>query len=67
MTNPPTPDPSNADAEWGWEAHRVAQLRAALRMTPAERLAWLERTNAQMRELLGRARHGDVKRHAEAG
>lgn len=42
--------------DWGWEAHRVAQLRAALRMTPAERLAWLERTNASMRGLLGLAR-----------
>ncbi|PRP92797.1 hypothetical protein ENSA5_47100 [Enhygromyxa salina] len=42
--------------EWGWESHRVAQLRAALCMSPAERLAWLERTNASMRELLGLAR-----------
>lgn len=42
--------------DWGWEAHRVAQLRAALRMSPAERLAWLEQTNATMRELLGLAR-----------
>ena len=45
------------DAEWGWEAHRDDQLRLALKMTPAQRLAWLERANESMRGLLGRARN----------
>ena len=42
--------------DWGWEAHMLDQLRSALRMTPAERLAWLERTNESMRGLVGLAR-----------
>jgi hypothetical protein len=47
---------STTEQDCGWEAARVAQLRAALRMTPAERLEWLEETNASMRELVGLAR-----------
>ena len=55
--DPKTQDPELGEQDdWGWEAHRIAQLRAALRMTPAERLAWLERTNASMRKLVGLAR-----------
>jgi hypothetical protein len=48
--------------DWGWEAHRVAQLRDGLRMTPAERLAWLERTTASMRGLLGLARQSGTSK-----
>lgn len=53
--------------EWGWEAHMVAQLQSALSMTPAERLAWLERTNASMRALVGLARQSreDPARESE--
>lgn len=51
------------DSKWDWDAARREQLRAALRMTPVERLQWLEDTTAQMRDLLGRARgmDGDAK------
>lgn len=52
-----TPETDSATkAEWGWEAHRGAQLRQALRMTPAERLRWLETANEELRRLVGRAR-----------
>lgn len=36
--------PETRPDDWGagWEAHRVRQLTAALRATPAQRLAWLE-------------------------
>jgi len=43
--------------EWdaGYDAHQRRQARLGLSMTPAERLAWLERKLAEMRGLLGRA------------
>lgn len=46
----------SAQPKWDWDAARREQLRAALRMTPAERLEWLENTTLEMRELLGLAR-----------
>jgi len=40
----------------GFDGHQRRQARLGLSMTPAERLAWLDRKNAEMRRLLGRAR-----------
>ena len=40
----------------GWDEHRTAQARAlGARLTPAERLRWLEETMATMRRWVGRA------------
>lgn len=39
-----------------FEAARDAAIREGLRMTPAERLRWLEETMAEMEGLVGRAR-----------
>jgi hypothetical protein len=39
----------------GHAGHQRRQARLGLSMTPAERLAWLERKTAEMRGLLGRA------------
>jgi len=40
----------------GWTEHRSAQARAlGERLTPAERLRWLEETMATMRRWVGRA------------
>jgi hypothetical protein len=47
---------TNREQSWGWDQARKAQLQAARRMTPAQRLAWLEDYNRQLRALLGRAR-----------
>jgi hypothetical protein len=41
-----------------WEAHRRRQATNGLKLTPAERLRWLEDTMEQMRRWVGRARHG---------
>jgi len=41
---------------WSYEAHAERQARLGLQLTPAERLRWLEETNAMMRDLLGKAR-----------
>jgi len=39
----------------GWHEHRRAQAASGLRLTPAERLRWLEETMATMRRWVGRA------------
>ena len=41
-----------------WEAHRRRQALNGLRLTPAERLRWLETTMEEMRRLVGRAKDG---------
>lgn len=41
---------------WSWEAHHRDQALSGLRLTPAERLRWLEETMDGMRRWLGRAR-----------
>lgn len=41
---------------WTREHLRRLRLRSALAMTPAERLAWLERLLGELGPLLGRAR-----------
>ncbi len=47
---------SDDTAGWprGWDEHRRAQAPGA-RLTPAERLRWLEETMATMRRWVGRA------------
>jgi hypothetical protein len=42
----------------GFSGHSARQARIGLRLTPAERLRWLERTMEEMRRLLGRAKRG---------
>ena len=42
----------------GFEGHSRRQARLGLRLSPAERLEWLERTMDELRGLLGRARQG---------
>ena len=41
-----------------WESHRRRQVTNGLKLTPAERLRWLEDTMEEMRRLLGRAKQG---------
>lgn len=40
----------------GYDGHRRAQAGLGLRLTPAERLRWLEETMATLRRWRGRAR-----------
>ena len=40
----------------GFDAHRRAQARRGLRMSPAERLRWLERTMSTLSRWKGKAR-----------
>jgi hypothetical protein len=49
-----TPD-SRTD---GWKAHEEEQRRSWLRLTPAERLAWLEGAKEFAKEALGAAYRG---------
>jgi hypothetical protein len=42
----------------GFEGHSRRQARLGLKLTPAERLRWLEQTMEEMRRLVGRARQG---------
>lgn len=41
----------------GFEEHRAEQAGIGLRMTPAERLRWLEETMETLRRWQGRARN----------
>lgn len=50
--------PSEKFPDRTWEAHRRRQARNGLRLTPAERLRWLEAAMAEMRRLVGRAKRG---------
>lgn len=47
---------TQATFDVGHEAHQRRQIRAGLRMTPGQRLAWLEDKLAEMTRLLGKAR-----------
>ncbi len=49
---------AGADGGWDFDGARRHHLRQALRMTPAERLRWLEETVDEMRRLQGLARFG---------
>ena len=48
--------PGESDFPRGYDGHRRAQARMGLRLTPAERLRWLEETMDAMRRWQGRAR-----------
>jgi hypothetical protein len=45
---------------WDFDGARRQHLLRGLRLTPAERLQWLEETVEEMRQLQGRARLGRV-------
>lgn len=44
---------------WDFEEARRLAVREGLRLTPAERLRWLEETMAELERLAGRAREGE--------
>ena len=44
------------DFDGSFEANRRRQFLLGLELEPVERLRWLERTMAEMRKLLGRAK-----------
>lgn len=50
----------------GWDEHRAAQVGLGLRLTPAERLRWLEETMAVMRRWVGRASRDPIRPAPEA-
>jgi hypothetical protein len=47
---------SNDGFSNGYDGHRLEQAGAGLRLSPAERLRWLESTMATLRRWQGRAR-----------
>jgi hypothetical protein len=51
---------------WDFEGARRHHLHLGLRMTPVERLQWLEETVDEMRQLQGRARKGRPNSAREA-
>ena len=55
--NPKAPEEREDDA-WDFAGTRRRHLRQGLRLTPAERLRWLEETVDEMRRLQGLARFG---------
>ena len=52
---PGRPD-EGAGFDRGFEGHLRRQATLGLRLTPAERLRWLEQTMDELRRLVGRAR-----------
>lgn len=60
MSDPPAlgERPPGQDETWDFEGTRRQHLLRGLRMTPAERLRWLEETVEEMRQLQGLARFG---------
>ena len=44
-----------ASASWDFDHTRAAAIQEGLRLTPAERLAWLEETVEELEGLVGRA------------
>lgn len=56
-----TPD-SRTD---GWKAHEEEQRRSWLRLTPAERLAWLEGAKEFARDALGAAHRNTPAKTAD--
>lgn len=51
----------------GFDGHRRAQAGLGLRLTPAERLRWLEETMAAFRRWCGRARSAALSTDASRG
>jgi hypothetical protein len=62
----PSAQPVKEEITWDFEGTRRHHLRLGLKMTPAERLRWLEETVDEMRRLQDLARRGrgvgDVER-----
>ena len=56
MTERSNPDP---EFDGSRDADRLRQLELGLRLTPAERLRWLEECVESLKPWLGRARSGD--------
>jgi hypothetical protein len=50
--------PGSGEFDRGFEGHSRRQARLGLKLTPAERLRWLEQTMDELRGLLRRARQG---------
>jgi hypothetical protein len=57
MTKPPS-QTDQEETVWDFDGTRRHHIRLGLRMTPAERLHWLEKTVDEMRQLQGLARKG---------
>ncbi len=53
---PDAPRPEPDDFDGSFEANRRRQFLLGLELEPVERLRWLERTMAEMRTVLGRAK-----------
>ena len=60
MTRTPRSDAdlNQQEEPWSFEGTRRHHIRQGLRLTPAERLRWLEETVEEMRRLQGLARNG---------
>ena len=60
MTEPTRPKEQalHQDDTWDFEGTRRHHIRLGLRLTPVERLRWLEETVDEMRRLQGLARKG---------
>ncbi len=58
MIKPNLERASNDEPAWDFAGTRRHHLRQGLRLTPVERLRWLEETVAEMRQLQGLARKG---------
>lgn len=52
------PSKGSRDMDWDFKGHRRRQARLGLRLSPAERLRWLEESMEELRKLVGRARQG---------
>jgi hypothetical protein len=48
------------ETSWDFDGTRRHHIRTGLRLTPAERLRWLEETVDEMRQLQGLARQGRI-------
>lgn len=57
LDRPPSPEFPR-----GFDGHRRAQAAAGLRLTPVERLRWLEETMEALRRWRGRARDAEAAR-----
>jgi hypothetical protein len=55
----PSAQPVKEEIAWDFEGARRHHLRLGLKMTPAERLRWLEETVDEMRRLQGLARRAE--------
>ena len=49
---------ASGEFDRGFQGHSRRQAKLGLRLSPAERLRWLEETMQELRGLLGRARKG---------